>query len=67
IKNSSALASIPDDRDQSFRIVTDDSGNMAEIGHDQSESAVTIRRNSRSRCFGISGHDGSEYAGWTSS
>jgi len=62
LKKSSALRSIP-------RHVTSDSGNVTtnsektpEIGHDPAESAVTFRRNQRSRSIGITGHDASEYA-----
>jgi hypothetical protein len=66
LKKSSALRSIP-------RSVTSDSGNVTthsdktpEIGHDPAESAVTFRRNQRSRSIGITGHDASEYApAWT--
>ena len=42
--------------------VTADSGNSPEIGHDKTESAVTIARNERSRSNGISGHVRPEYA-----
>jgi hypothetical protein len=42
--------------------VTADSGKSPEIGHDQTESAVTFARNERSRSNGISGHVRAEYA-----
>ena len=43
-------------------IVTGDSGKAPEIGHDKTESVVTIARNRRSRSNGMGGHDGPEYA-----
>jgi hypothetical protein len=42
--------------------VTADSGKSPEIGHVQTESAVTFARNERSRSNGISGHVRAEYA-----
>jgi hypothetical protein len=43
-------------------IVTAHSGEQTQIGHDETESAVTFARNRRSRSIGMSGHDGTEYA-----
>jgi hypothetical protein len=62
LKKSSALRSIPGIVTGHSDNVTSDSGNSHEIGHDQSESAVTFRRNRRSRSNGMGGHDGPEYA-----
>jgi hypothetical protein len=62
LKKSSALRSISGSVTGHSGIVTADSGKTPEIGHDQSESAVTFRRNQRSRSIGITGHDGPEYA-----
>jgi hypothetical protein len=62
LKKSSALRSIPGIVTGHSGIVTGDSGKTPEIGHDQSESVVTFRRNQRSRSIGITGHDGPEYA-----
>jgi hypothetical protein len=45
-----------------FRHVTRRFRPPRKIGHDRSESLLTIRRNPRSRPFGIAGHDASEYA-----
>ena len=42
-------------RDRSFR-------SDVEIGHDRSESSVTMDRNPRSRYAGMTGHDAPEYA-----
>jgi hypothetical protein len=65
LKKSSALRAIPG-------IVTGDSGSVTsasehhpEIGHDQSQSAVTFHCYRRSRSNGMGGHDGSEYANGT--
>jgi hypothetical protein len=62
LKKSSALRDIPGIVTSHSGIVTSDSGNTPEIGHDQTESAVTFRRNRRSRSSGMGGHDGPEYA-----
>ncbi|MGN8160693.1 Wadjet anti-phage system protein JetD domain-containing protein [Salinisphaera sp. SWV1] len=43
-------------------IVTTHSGPTLQIGHDETESAVTFARNRRSRSIGMTGHDGPEYA-----
>jgi hypothetical protein len=43
-------------------IVTGHSGEIPQIGHDETESAVTFARNKRSRSIGMGGHDGPEYA-----
>jgi len=43
-------------------IVTAHYGNTPQIGHDETESAVTFVRNRRSRSIGMTGHDGPEYA-----
>jgi hypothetical protein len=62
LKKSSALRAIPGIVTGHSDNVTSDSGNTPEIGHDQSESAVTLHRNRRSRSNGMGGHDGPEYA-----
>ncbi|MCF7997092.1 MAG: hypothetical protein K9L88_20015 [Chromatiaceae bacterium] len=43
-------------------IVTGDSGQCAEIGHDPAESPVTFLRYRWSRSAGTGGHDRAEYA-----
>jgi hypothetical protein len=62
LKKSSALRPIPGIVTGHSDNVTSHSGNHPEIGHDQTESAVTLRRNQRSRSSGMGGHDGPEYA-----
>jgi hypothetical protein len=62
LRNSSAFRWIPDLVTGDSGNVTADSGNSPEIGHDKTESAVTIARNERSRSNGISGHVRPEYA-----
>jgi hypothetical protein len=62
LKKSSALRSIPGIVTSDSGIVTSDSGNTPEIGHDQTESAVTFRRNQRSRLGRVADARGDEPA-----
>jgi hypothetical protein len=57
LKISSALRAIPAIVTTDSGIVTADSGNSPEIGHDQTKSPVTLDRNSWSRSNGMTGHD----------
>ncbi|WP_275098481.1 hypothetical protein [Sedimenticola hydrogenitrophicus] len=62
MKDSSAFREIPGIVTGVSGIVTADSGKLAKIGHDKTESPVTFDRNERSRSIGMGGHVRPEYA-----
>jgi hypothetical protein len=62
LKTSTGQAFIAFDRDRRFRDPDRQFRAKPEIGHDQTELPVTIKRKRRSPSPGILGHDGPEYA-----
>src|SRR5579859_7577492 len=62
LKTSTQQAFLPFDRDRRFRDRDRQFRAKPEIGHDQTELPVTIKRKRRSRSSGNHGHDGPEYA-----